>query len=193
MRWPLLVLLTLIGVSVWLWRVGRRPLSKYLLIRRVYKHMDELLGARNAEGDWSATRRHYLSYLSEDWAQYLYPSPKLGGVRVLPRHRRRRRYIQIDWPHQPARKAYRLHDIRYTPITLHSTSEAPVNLDGYRERLERGHPTHGGGLAAALDMEWREGLFTCKRKGAHRWTFQAKRPTSTTPAKIDLRGDAGGL
>lgn len=184
------MLVLVVSACVGLWVAGRQARSRQRLVRHLYRHLDELLGARRFESDRAATRRHYLSYINKDLARLLYTDPKLGGTVVLPSHRRRRLYVQIDWPPLPWPEPYRLHHIRHRPITLHWTSEAPVNSGSYFEWLERGRATSGGGLAQALGFEWSDGLFTQERDHARaQVTFTCKRPVtirSRRDAELEL-------
>lgn len=187
------LLLTLIGLSVW-WAVAtRQARSKRKLVTRIYKFMDELLGAKRFETERSATRRHWLTQLGlKDLADLLYPSPRIGGAVVLPRYTRIRRYVEIDWPSLPPLKPYRTHHIRYATIRLRWSTEAPVNTGSFFEQIERGKPQTGGGLAAALGLEWTPGLFHQQRDFARGTvTLTAQKPVAAPKVRRDAEKELG--
>lgn len=181
------------AAPVGLWFLTRQARSKQRIIRYIYRCVDELLGARKFESDRSATRRHWLTQFGlKAWAELLYPPPKLGGTVVLPRYARMRRYVTVDWPTLPFGEPYRLHHIRHRTIRLRWTSEAAVNTGAFFEQIERGNPATGGGLALALGMEWRSGLFHQERDfNAGTVTLTAQRPVSPPKARRDAAKELG--
>jgi hypothetical protein len=140
------------------WR-NRHPTRTEKLTRRIYRHLDEIIGATKAEDQIRADRR-WVMIFKRRWywwlvpksvrvqiADFMNPTPPqaAGGVRPLPSDRRIRHYVQMgdhpgDWW------------VRYT-------SEAPANREVFLDYLERGRPTQGGGMAQALGREWHAGMF----------------------------------
>jgi hypothetical protein len=179
-----LLLATLVGVLVLLWRRGARKRSVRRVTRHIYRCTDELLGARRFEADRAVTRHHYVRYipkLGPLLARFLYPLPKLGGTVVLPPYRRMRRYVQVefgiwrDGKLLPVPPGLAVHIWHAHAVTLRWSSETAANSDGFIERLERGRVTMSGGqagLAQALGLQWFDGLFSHKRDDKHsRVTF----------------------
>lgn len=146
-----LLLLALIGVAAW--AVGLpRHLSRERLERRLWRHCDEVLGARKLEADRRATRRRVVTFFSHDLANLLYPTQQLHGAMAYPGRRRRRHYVYPDY--RPVPWPRRLHRWHIRAVTLRWTSEAQVALLGDRwfEKAEQQ-------VAQALGLEWRHGLF----------------------------------
>jgi hypothetical protein len=150
---------SMVGAWVAMWWRNRHPTRTEKLTRRVYRHLDEIIGATKAEDQirsdrrWViiAKRRWYWWLVPKDVrlaiANFLNPTPPqaAGGVRPLPSDRRIRHYIQMgdhpgDW-------------------WIRWTSEAPANREVFTDYLERGKPNQGGGLAQALGLEWHANLF----------------------------------
>jgi len=173
------------------WVVGApRRLSKRRLLRRCYRHCDEVLGARKFENDRRATRHHYLAFFAgQRLANLLYPRAQLGGTAALPPLRRMTRYVALDLPARSWPQRYHRWDVR--SVTLRWTSEAGANAANFIEWLERGRPVQGGGLAQALGLEWTPGLFEHKRDWSRdRVRFDRTRPAAV-PDDLGAEGELG--
>jgi hypothetical protein len=146
-----LLLVVLAGLGTWAVNLPRR-LSRDRLERRLWRHVDEDLGARKLEADRRASRRRVVQFFSHDLANLLYPATQLQHAMAYPGRRRRRRYVQPTfraktWPR-------RFHRWDIGPTTYRWTSEARVAFIGEQWflRMEKQH-------AQALGLEWRPGLF----------------------------------
>lgn len=156
---PLLIVL-LIGI----WTISLpRIHSRDRLERRLWRHVDEDLGARKLEADRRASRRRVVQFFSHDLANLLYPPTQLQHAMAYPGRRRRRRYVQPTfrarpwfqfWHGLPVVWPARFHRWDIGPTTYRWTSEARVAVLGEQWfiRLEKQH-------AQALGLEWRPGLF----------------------------------
>jgi hypothetical protein len=148
------LLLLLVGVGLAAWAVNLpRQVSRERLERRLWRHCDEVLGARKLEADRRASRRRVLQFFSHDLANLVYPAQQLHGAMAYPGRRRRRRYVYPAYSGVPWPK--RLHRWHIRGVTLRWTSEAPVSAsgDGWFGRLEKQ-------VAQALGLEWHHGLFS---------------------------------
>ena len=152
-----LVVLALAGWVGWLLVSAPRRTSRRRLVRRVYRHCDEVLGARKFENDRRASRRRLLQFFSHDLANLIYPATQFAGAAALPSPRRMRWYVVLDLPPRRPWQRYHRWDIR--SVTLRWTSEAAANGANFIEWLTRGRPLQGGGLAQALGLAWTPGLF----------------------------------
>jgi hypothetical protein len=206
--------LALIGISAgvgsavggWaaLWWRDRRPRprptkSNRALVRKVYIHLDDIIGATKTENQLRAGKRFKVQRwlgqgtrsvatvdaqgrsrsrqrkkLGTAVADFFWPVPQLGtGTAALPSPRTMGRYVQVS------------DDLR--TWTIHYTSEAAANSPAFIEWLTKGRPTTGGGLAQALGLEWREGMFEVRRnwsEGLVRFTLKDRgqdRPARTQP------------
>jgi hypothetical protein len=147
----LLILLALALLTLFLVDLPRRT-SRDHLERRLWRHVDEWIGARKLEADRRASRRRVVQFFSHDLANLLYPPTQLQHAMAYPGRRRRRRYVQPTWRPRPWPR--KLHRWDIGPTTYRWTSEAPVATSGDRwfVRLEQQH-------AQALGLEYRPGLF----------------------------------
>jgi hypothetical protein len=145
--WTLTTLLTAaLGVTLvgWWW-------STHRLARLVFRHVDELLGARRYESDRGATQRRRWGWLlSDGTARTLWPIQTAGGSQAMPMPWRLRRYVQLTvthrrFPHPTGRR-----DVH--AVTLWWTSEADPYQTTWFERLEKK-------VAQALGRHWTGGLF----------------------------------
>jgi hypothetical protein len=165
---------------------GHIPTREEKLVRKVYRHMDEIIGATKNENQLRADLRfamiHPRLYLRRPWkswrllvphkarqwiADWLWPIPRFGpGTTPLPSDRRIAQYVQ----HTPDLQTW----------IIHYSSEAPANHAPFIEWMERGRPVQGGGLAQALGLEWRSGMFLVERN----WSEGLVRFTLTRPADV---------
>jgi hypothetical protein len=146
-------LLLLVGVGVAAWLVNLpRHVSRERLERRLWRHCDEVLGARKLEADRRASRRRVVQFVSHDLANLMYPPTQLQGAMAYPGRRRRRRYVYPAYSAAPWPK--RLHRWHIRAVTLRWTSEAAVAVSGdqWFGRLEKQ-------VAQALGLEWGHGIF----------------------------------
>jgi hypothetical protein len=100
------------------------------LIRRIYRHVDEILGARRYEADRAATLRRRTALVSKELAGLLFAGAQPSGAIPLPRQGRMRRYVQVEFA--GARPWWR----RWQPwqvqaVTLWWTSEANALAEGF--------------------------------------------------------------
>jgi hypothetical protein len=151
-----LVLLALVGVGLFLVDLPRRT-SFNRLERRMWRHVDGVIGARKLEGDRRASRRRLVGFFSRDLANLLYPPQQLQGAMAYPGRRRQRRYVRLGLRSKPWPRRFHRWDITW--VELHWTSEAAANSPTFWEWIEKGKPTEGGGVAQALGLEWKPGLF----------------------------------
>ena len=150
------------------WR-KRNPTRQEKLARRIYRHVDDIIGATKHENQLRADKRFALTqphihlrrpwknwpFLvpgKEWWADRFWPEPRLAaGANPIPSDQRIAWYIQIS----PDMRTY---SIRYSP-------EAAAQYDQFVTYLTRGTTTMrgGGGLASALGREWSPNLFQVER------------------------------
>jgi hypothetical protein len=182
------VLLAGLFLGSWaaLWWRDRIPKNLRHLVRTIYIHCDEVLGATKTENVRRANRR----FMVERWlgrgtkqmrrpdgragsrkklgtavADFFWFEPQYGGVTTRPSVSRMGHYVQVT----PDRRT----------IVLRYTSEAAANGANFIEWLERGRPGTGGGLAQALGLEWRSGMFEVGRDFSRaRVTFTRVRPVA---------------
>jgi len=147
-----LVLLLIVAFGLALVDLPRRH-SRERLERRLWRHVDEVLGARKLEADRRASRRRVVQFFSHDLANLMYPATQLQHAMAYPGRRRRRRYVYpayspVAWPK-------RLHRWHIRGVTLRWTSEAAVAVSGEQwfGRLEKQ-------VSQALGLEWRAGMFS---------------------------------
>jgi gas vesicle protein len=184
MTWVALLVGLLLGAALgaWaaLWWRDRIPKSQRWLIRHIYTHVDEVLGATKTEH----IRREKRRFMVQRWlgrgtrqvqrnngrvrtrkklgtaiADFFWDVPATGtGIAALPSVRRMGHYVKVKHSHKPTRRnpAHRW-DVQ--EVWLRWTSEAAANRDNFVDYLERGRPTQGGGLAQALGLEWKPDLF----------------------------------
>jgi hypothetical protein len=169
-----------------LWWRDRIPKNLRHLIRTIYIHCDETLGATKTENVRRANRR----FMVERWlgqgtkqvrqadgrtrsrkklgtaiADFFWFEPQYGGVTTRPSVARMGHYVQVT----PDRRT----------IILRYTSEAAANGANFIEWLERGRPREGGGLAQALGLEWRSGMFEVHKDFSRaRVTFTRVKPVA---------------
>jgi hypothetical protein len=183
-----------------------RLTSKAKLTRRVYRHVDETIGARKFENDRRATlNRRWRLLVGPKWAGLLYPHTQLSGAAVLPGTRRVRRYVTITWTDPPPWfREVRLPGLAVpvlwpTPwrvwhiaaVTLRWTSEAGANSPNFVEWLERGRPTQGGGLAQALGLQWSSSLFDHTADYRHSAITFTRTRTERVAERIAAADDLG--
>jgi hypothetical protein len=159
------------------WHRDHVPYGARALVRHIYVHVDEVLGATKTENLRRADRRHRwwrrLWFLPKDVRlgilNFFWPVPQLGtGTAALPGIKRMGYYVQLEFQVPPSRNRIWLLG-RFGPslyqrwniqaVWLRWTAEAAANRDTFVEYLERGRPTQGGGLAQALGLEWHHGMF----------------------------------
>lgn len=143
-------------------RRERREAGIKQLIRKVYRHLDDIIGATKYENQLRADKRFRVIH-KRRWywwlvpvkvrttlADYFWPVPRIGpGVNPLPSDRRIAKYVQASA------------DLK--TWTIWYTSEAPANHAPFIEWLTKGRPVQGGGLAQALGREWTPNLFRVER------------------------------
>jgi len=161
-----------VGALAGMW-IGRHreyiPTTEEKLVRKVYRHLDEIIGATKNESQLRADLRfrmeHPRFHLLRPWrnwrlllprkvrqwiANYFWPMPRFGpGVNPLPADKRIAHYVWCSPDHRT--------------WTLHYSAEAPANHAPFIEWLTKGRPVQGGGLAQALGREWRPDLFQVER------------------------------
>ena len=183
-----LVLLLVVAFGLALVDQPRRQ-SRRRLTRRIYRHCDEVLGARKFENDRRVSRRRLVAFFSHDLANLLFPPTQFGNAAALPSARRMARYVTLDLPARSWPQRYHRWDVR--SVTLRWTSEAGANAANFIEWLERGRPVQGGGLAQALGLEWTPGLFEHKRDWSRdRVRFDRTRPAAV-PDDLGAEGELG--
>jgi hypothetical protein len=140
----------------------RNPTRQEKLARRIYRHVDDIIGATKHENQLRADARFRVIHkrrwywwlvpfkAREGIADFLWPVPRIGpGVNPIPSDRRIAWYVQ-------ASPDLRTWSIRYSP-------EAAANHPQFVRYLTEGSPTKGGGLAQALGREWSPNLFQVER------------------------------
>lgn len=98
--------------------------SKWWLNRRMYQHVDDHLGAKAFEREYSTTQRNFWGP-DKDWVRWLWPHPELSGTMSRPHWWRRKQYVQLGFVEKPWPQPYFKKDIFL--ITLMWTSETRVN------------------------------------------------------------------
>jgi hypothetical protein len=202
-----LALATAVGVTMVVWMRGARDRSHRRLVLYVYRHVDEILGARKAELQRAQQLRYYASWLN-DWAGF-------GRLAVLlfwrapsadvpwPPHRRRARYITLRYgvmvrgQLQDPPPVGALHLWQVHAVTLTWSTEAVANHANFEEACERGRGGIGvgagaAGLAQALGIQWRDGVFNRTRDDAnHRITF-TRTYANDVPDRFELTEEVNG-
>ena len=146
----LLVLVAVALLVLFLVDAPRRT-SPGRLLRWVYRHEDETLGARKWESDRRAGRRRMLAFFAKDLAALVYPSTQIGGAAALPGKRRMRRYVvDLPLPPRPWPRPWHRRDITQASFTW--SPEAHANAPGFAD-------TVGRKFADALDLKWSPDLF----------------------------------
>lgn len=198
-----------VGALAGMWIAQHReyvPTTEEQLVRRVYRHLDEIIGATKNENQIRADLRfrmiHPRLHLLRPWrnwpwlipnwkraplrtklANYFWPVPHLApGSNPLPADKRIAHYIR--------------HSADLRTWWVHYTAEAPANHAPFIEWLTRGLPRQGGGLAQALGLEWRPDLFVVERN----WSASevkltvngAPRRAPAVPAKLPASEEFDG-
>ena len=135
------------------------------LVRRIYVHVDEVLGARRFEADRAATLRRRTALISKELAGLLWPSTQLHAV-ALPRQGRMRRYVQVEFAGNRSWQR-RWQPWQVQAVTLWWTSEANALADGFQMLLGRRvaqslRLTRGDEVEPA--PKWDAGLITFTRR-----------------------------
>ena len=113
-----------------------RLTSKSRIVRRIYRHVDEQLGATRFENNRRASRRRLLAFFSRDLANLVYPVTQFGGVTALPSTGRMRRYVQLEYGPAPVwPRVWRVWHVQ--AVTLRWTSEANALGQGFGDLLAR--------------------------------------------------------
>jgi hypothetical protein len=182
------LLLACLFLRAWgaLWWRDRIPKNRRHRVRTIYIPCAEGLGATKTENVRRANRR----FMVERWlgrgtkqangfngrprsrkklgtaiADFFWFEPQYGGTTTRPSVSRMGHYVQVT----PDRRT----------IILRYTSEAAANGANFIEWLERGRPGTGGGLAQALGLEWRSGMFEVGRDFSRaRVTFTRVKPVA---------------
>jgi hypothetical protein len=133
-----ITLLVVVGLTLLLisWP---RITSRNRIIRRIYRHVDDPLGATRFENNRRAGRRRLLAFFSHDLANLVYPVTQYGGVTALPSTGRMRRYVQVELA--PAPRWWRVWQVwrvwHVQVVTLRWTSEANALGQGFGDLLAR--------------------------------------------------------
>jgi len=145
-----LALLTVLAAGAWAAGWPRRR-SRARITRRIYRHVDEALGARRLENDRRATLRHWWKpVLGRGLVDALWPVPQLAGAAALPTTGRQRRYVTPKLPPRPWPRRWSRWDV--AEVTLRWTSEAHVHAPSFFDQLAKK-------LAQALGLQWSDALF----------------------------------
>jgi hypothetical protein len=113
-----------------------RMTSRNRIIRRIYRHVDDPLGATRFENNRRAGRRRLLAFFSLGLANLVYPVTQYGGVTALPSTGRMRRYVQLEFSQAPAwPRLWRVWHV--DTVTLRWTSEANALGQGFGDLLAR--------------------------------------------------------
>jgi hypothetical protein len=131
-----LIILVALIVFAFLLISWPRLTSKNRIIRRIYRHVDDPLGATRFENNRRASRRRVLAFFSLGLANLIYPVTQYGGVNALPSIGRMRRYVQLEFGHAPPwPRVWRVWHVE--AITLRWTSEANALGQGFGDLLAR--------------------------------------------------------
>ncbi|HWD47388.1 MAG TPA: hypothetical protein VHM23_27360 [Actinomycetota bacterium] len=131
----LITLLALVGIAFLLISWPRLT-SKSRIIRRIYRHVDDPLGATRFENNRRASRRRVLAFFSLGLANLVYPVTQYGGVNALPSTGRMRRYVQLEFSQAPVwPRLWRVWHVE--AVTLRWTSEANALGQGFGDLLAR--------------------------------------------------------
>jgi hypothetical protein len=185
----------MVGIWAATWWRDRRPTRQERLVRRVYRHLDEIIGATKNENQIRADlrfrvihKRRWFWWLVPNtkrlpWrrgiANFFWPVPQIGtGTSPIPSDKRIAYYV---WPSVDLRTW----TVRYSP-------EAPANHQVFIEWLTRGLPRQGGGLAQALGLEWRPDLFKVERNWSEGLVHLTVAGPAAVPDDLDLRGEVNG-
>jgi hypothetical protein len=130
-----ITLLALVGLAFLLISWPRLT-SKNRILRRIYRHVDDPLGATRFENNRRASRRRVLAFFSLGLANLIYPVTQYGGVTALPSTGRMRRYVQLEFNQTPAwPRLWRVWHVE--AVTLRWTSEANALGQGFGDLLAR--------------------------------------------------------
>ena len=130
-----ITLLAVVGLTLLLLSWPRLT-SKNRIIRWIYRHVDDQLGATRFENNRRASRRRLLAFFSHDLANLIYPVTQFGGVTALPSTGRMRRYVQLEFGQAPAwPRVWRVWHVQ--AVTLRWTSEANALGQGLGDLLAR--------------------------------------------------------
>jgi hypothetical protein len=130
-----ITLLALVGIAFLLISWPRLT-SRNRIIRRIYRHVDDPLGATRFENNRRASRRRLLAFFSLGLANLVYPVTQYGGVNALPSTGRMRRYVQLEFSQSPVwPRLWRVWHVE--AITLRWTSEANALGQGFGDLLAR--------------------------------------------------------
>lgn len=130
-----ITLLALVGIAFLLISWPRLT-SRSRIIRRIYRHVDDPLGATRFENNRRASRRRVLAFFSLGLANLVYPVTQFGGVTALPSTGRMRRYVQLEFGQGPGwPRLWRVWHVEV--VTLRWTSEANALGQGFGDLLAR--------------------------------------------------------
>ena len=136
------------AVGAWaaLWWRDRVPFGHKQLIRRIYVHVDELIGATKTENQVRAGKRFHAQRpiwagglgkrLGRAWADLWWPVPQFGGTSARPSTERMGAYVRLEYgrPKRPGRP-YRIWDV--TGVTVFWTSEATALVESFAQNVGR--------------------------------------------------------
>jgi hypothetical protein len=140
-----------VGWAACIWWRDRAPTTQRALVRRVYRHVDDLLGATKTENQIRAGKRFAVKrpiwrgglgrQLGRAWADTWWPVPQLGtGTAALPSTKRMAAYVQLEvratrswWVR--LRRPYGTWDI--VAVTCWWTSESNAMTEGFAANVGR--------------------------------------------------------
>ena len=146
------------------WWRDRVPSGEQWIIRRIYKHVDDLIGATKTENqDRADRRRRIIQPRFKGWRRFLWlipkkvraafadyrePLPRIGpGVNPLPEIERMAVYVQVEF--RRPQRTYHLWDV--VAVTVFWTSESAALTGNFPENV-------GRKVAQALRLEGVEQL-----------------------------------
>jgi len=123
------------------WRRDHVPTSHQQLLRFVYTHVDDLLGATKTESIRRANARHRVMRkwwiprpLRRAWVDFFYFVPQYGGITVLPTTKRMGRYLQLEVADTRRSRSWfpkPYHSWNVQAVVVWPTSEANFLGEGY--------------------------------------------------------------
>lgn len=184
-----------VGGWVALWWRDRVPRGIQWLIHRIYKHVDDLIGATKNENQDRADRRRKIiqprlkgwrwmlrlipKTVRQGWADYREPIPRLGaGANPLPEIDRMAQYVHLELVDK--RRIYHLWDV--VAVTVFWTSEAAALVGDFPKNVGR-KVAQALRLESVDQLEWTVDY----DRGCIRYARKAKIERVAVPAHVPAR------
>lgn len=179
---------TAVGWAACNWWRDRVPLGQAQLVRRVFVHVDELIGATKTENQVRAGKRFRVMrpwwrgglgrQLGKAWADTWWPVPQFGGTTARPTTKRMGAYVRLEFG-RPSRlgRPYRIWDI--AGVSVFWTSEAAPLTGAFAENV-------GRKVAQALRLESVDQLSWTVDHARGCIRYERKRPAEPIPMDVPV-------